>query len=188
VAFCQLADGCGYLGQRVGLADDRGDLAGFDQPAQRVEVGLAVPGDERGQPLAHQRRERERPELSADPGPLGALADGDNERSGGSECPPEPREAAVPADVEDQVIVLAAVGEVVPGVVDDMAGTTCGAGTSSCRVGGSACGGDPERVRSGDRTRDKDLARHRWEVSEQMTGVRYPFGTVPPCDSRSLSG
>ena len=33
-----------------------------------------------------------------------------------------PGEAAVPADVEDQVVVPAAVGEVVAGVVDDMVG------------------------------------------------------------------
>jgi hypothetical protein len=39
--------------------------------------------------------------------------------------------------------------------------------------------GPPERVRSSDRTRDKDLARHLWEVSEQMTGVRYNVGGGP---------
>ncbi len=42
----EVAYGLGYLGQRVGPADDRGDLAGLDQPAQCVEVGLAAPGSE----------------------------------------------------------------------------------------------------------------------------------------------
>src|SRR5262249_58670077 len=41
---------------------------------------------------------------------------------GGSRPPPRPREPVVPADVEDQVVVLAAVGEVLPGVVDDLVG------------------------------------------------------------------
>jgi NAD(P)-dependent dehydrogenase (short-subunit alcohol dehydrogenase family) len=38
--------------------------------------------------------------------------------------------------------------------------------------------GAPERVRPGDRARDQDLARRLWQVSEQMTGVRYtlPLG------------
>jgi NAD(P)-dependent dehydrogenase (short-subunit alcohol dehydrogenase family) len=35
--------------------------------------------------------------------------------------------------------------------------------------------GDPGPVRSGDRTRDEGLARRLWQVSEQMTGVRYAF-------------
>jgi hypothetical protein len=39
--------------------------------------------------------------------------------------------------------------------------------------------GDPERVRSGDRARDEDVARRLWEVSEQMTGVRYPLRDSP---------
>jgi NAD(P)-dependent dehydrogenase (short-subunit alcohol dehydrogenase family) len=33
--------------------------------------------------------------------------------------------------------------------------------------------GAPGRVRAGDRTRDEDLARRLWQVSEQLTGLRY---------------
>jgi NAD(P)-dependent dehydrogenase (short-subunit alcohol dehydrogenase family) len=40
-------------------------------------------------------------------------------------------------------------------------------------------GGDPGPVRSGDRTRDQDLAGRLWQVSEQMTGVRYTFRDGP---------
>jgi hypothetical protein len=43
-------------------------------------------------------------------------------RPPGSERLPQPGEAAVAADVEDQVVVVAAVGEVFPGVVDDLVG------------------------------------------------------------------
>jgi hypothetical protein len=33
--------------------------------------------------------------------------------------------------------------------------------------------GDPGHVSSGDRSHDQELARRLWQVSEQMTGVRY---------------
>jgi len=55
LAGVQAADGLGYLGERAGLFDDRGDLAGLGELAQRFEVLLAVRADERGQPLAGQR-------------------------------------------------------------------------------------------------------------------------------------
>jgi NAD(P)-dependent dehydrogenase (short-subunit alcohol dehydrogenase family) len=35
--------------------------------------------------------------------------------------------------------------------------------------------GGPARVRSSDRSYDEDLAHKLWEVSEEMTGVRYAF-------------
>jgi NAD(P)-dependent dehydrogenase (short-subunit alcohol dehydrogenase family) len=43
--------------------------------------------------------------------------------------------------------------------------------------------GAPERVRSSDRTYDEDLAHRLWQVSEQMTGVRYTLPRI-----RSLGG
>ena len=36
--------------------------------------------------------------------------------------------------------------------------------------------GGPARVRSSDRSYDEGLARHLWQVSESITGVRYTFG------------
>jgi len=49
-----------------------------------------VPGDERGQPLADQHRERQRAELPSDPGPSGPFAADDDERSVARQGPPQP--------------------------------------------------------------------------------------------------
>ena len=68
-------------------------------------------------------RDHQRAELPPDPGPPAALAAGDDQRPFGSERPPQPGQAVVAADVEDQVIVPVAVGEVGPGVVDDLVST-----------------------------------------------------------------
>ena len=121
-AAFQVAYGLGYFGERIRLAHDRSDVTGLDLLTQRFEVNLPMRRDIHGQPLGHHRREHERPELPPDSGPLAAFAASDDERPVGSECPPQPRQAAVPADVQDQVIVLAAVGKVLPGVVDDLVG------------------------------------------------------------------
>ena len=63
----------------------------------------------------------------------------------GARGPAQPCEAVVPADVEDQVVVLAAVGEVVAGVIDDMVGTDR---ADQVRLPGAAYAGDlrPENL------------------------------------------
>ena len=78
--------------------------------------------DEHSESLGHQRRQRQRAELAAHAGPLPAFAAHDYEGSLGSQSPPEPRQTAVPTGVEDQVVAPGAVGEVLPGVVDDVVG------------------------------------------------------------------
>jgi hypothetical protein len=119
----EAAHGVGDFGERVRLADDRSRLAGLDEPAQRLEVGLTVFGDERRQSVAHERREGECTDLPADAGPCAAsFAPDDDQGPLEGEGPPEPRETAVPADVEDQVVAPDSVGEVLSGVVDDMVG------------------------------------------------------------------
>jgi hypothetical protein len=52
-------------------------------------------------------------------------------------------------------------------------------------AGRSGLGGPPARVRSSDRSHDPELARRLWQVSEEMTGVRFnlPAGTRSPRDS-----
>jgi hypothetical protein len=55
VALDQLADGLGDLGQRVGRADGRGDLAGLQQLPQGLEIVLARLGAQHPQPLADER-------------------------------------------------------------------------------------------------------------------------------------
>jgi len=107
-AAFQVAYGLGDYGERVRLAHDGSDVTGLDLLAQCFEVSLPVRRDVHGQPLGHHRREHERTDLPSDSGPLAAFAASDDERPVGSECPPQPRQAAVPAGVEDQVIVLAA--------------------------------------------------------------------------------
>jgi hypothetical protein len=49
-------------------------LTGLDESAQRLQVRLAVLGDEEGQPLAHQGGQGEGTQLSADARPLGTFA------------------------------------------------------------------------------------------------------------------
>jgi hypothetical protein len=51
----KVTHGVGGLAQRVDLADDRGELAGFDELGEGLQVGAALPGDERGEPLAGER-------------------------------------------------------------------------------------------------------------------------------------
>jgi hypothetical protein len=43
--------------------------------------------------------------------------------------------------------------------------------------------GSPARVRSRGRTYDQDLARHLWQVSESMTGMRYTFVAAGSSDA-----
>jgi hypothetical protein len=47
-------NGNGQL-QRVGLADDRSELASLDEPGASLQVGAVLPGDEHGEPLAGER-------------------------------------------------------------------------------------------------------------------------------------
>ena len=55
LALDQLPDGLGDLGQRVGPADGRGDLAGLQQLPQGLEIFLARLGAQHPQPLANER-------------------------------------------------------------------------------------------------------------------------------------
>ena len=52
----QVAHGVGGLAQWIGVADDRGELAGFDEPGEMLKVSLALPGQQRGEPLLYERR------------------------------------------------------------------------------------------------------------------------------------
>ena len=44
----------GRLVQRVGLLDDRGELAGFDELGETLEVGVVLVRDFHGEPLTHE--------------------------------------------------------------------------------------------------------------------------------------
>jgi hypothetical protein len=51
----EVTHGFGRLVQRVGLVDDQGELAGSDELGETLEVGVALPGGEHGEPLAHEQ-------------------------------------------------------------------------------------------------------------------------------------
>src|SRR5215217_5417359 len=78
--------------------------------------------DERAQLLAHERREHHRPELAigASEPPSSPFTANDNEGPPGGEGAPKACQRGVPADVEDQVVALFALGEVLLSVVDDV--------------------------------------------------------------------
>src|SRR5450755_1278093 len=64
VAIPHVLDGRGGLAQRVGPVDDRPDLAGLDEPGEREQVRRVLRADQRGQRLAGERGEEQRPELT----------------------------------------------------------------------------------------------------------------------------
>ena len=96
---------------------------------QRLEIvghrdaGEAVDGQlvqTRHQPASRQPHSAGH--RDSESGSQNSRAASDDERPFGGECPPEPCQMAAPRDVEDQVIMLAAVGEAFPGVVDYLVG------------------------------------------------------------------
>jgi hypothetical protein len=64
VAVAHVLDGCGGLAERVGLVDDWPDLAGLDQFGEREQVRCVLRADQRGQRLAGEPGEEQRPELA----------------------------------------------------------------------------------------------------------------------------
>jgi hypothetical protein len=104
-----------------------GDLAGLDQLGDPLEVGGAFLGDEQRQALPHHRREQRPAQLPAHAGEAaGVLTADEDGRPTRLESSPEPRQGRTAADVEDQVVVAGAVGEVIAGVVEDVVGTEGG--------------------------------------------------------------
>jgi hypothetical protein len=55
VSLLQIVDGLGGLAQGVGPVDDRRHLAGLDELLEHQQVRSSFLGDQRAQPLAHQR-------------------------------------------------------------------------------------------------------------------------------------
>ncbi len=98
-------------------------------------------GDEVGQPLAQERGQgqgSQRAVHAAGPAAAGLAAD-DHGRPGRGEGAAQPCDGGVPGDVEDQVVVVGAVGEVVAGVVDDVVGAE---GSHQVELRGAAHAGD----------------------------------------------
>src|SRR5438309_1853462 len=129
---CTLWYQLGFIGAPHGLrrllegvapVDARGHVAGLDEVGQPLEVSGARLRRERGQPLTHERRQKECAHLAAHAGqPAARFAADDDERALWREGAPKPRKCRVPADIEDQVVPMDSLGEVLPRVVDDVVG------------------------------------------------------------------
>src|SRR5664279_5877444 len=121
----EVPHGCGHLVQRVGAVDARGHGSGSDVLGENFAVAGPLLGGQAGQPLPDEGGQQHGPQLAVDAAGDVALdfAADDDRGSGGSQCPAEPGEWGVAGDVDDQVVVVRAVGEVLAGVVDDMVRT-----------------------------------------------------------------
>jgi hypothetical protein len=64
VSLLQIPDGLWDLGERVRPVDDRRDLPGLDEVLEDEHVLVVLLIDECAQLLAHERGQRERPELA----------------------------------------------------------------------------------------------------------------------------
>src|SRR5215211_3670009 len=124
VSFFQITDGFGDLTQRVRPIDDRCDLPRFDELLEDDQILVVLLVDERAKLLAHERGQHERPELAicASEPPSSPFASNDDEGPPGGEGAPQVCQRRVPADVEDQVVALIALGEILARVVDDVIG------------------------------------------------------------------
>src|SRR6266508_1627219 len=79
-AVSEVADRLGNFVERECPVDDGCDRAGFEQPPQLLQVLLALLRDEGAELLLDERRERGRPELTADTEPVAVLSADDHER------------------------------------------------------------------------------------------------------------
>src|SRR5215208_5301744 len=148
VSFFQIPDGLGDLAQRVSPVDDWCDLTGFDELLEDEHVLVVLLVNECAQLLAHERGQHERADLAigtSEP-PSSPFASNDDEGPPRSEGPPEACQRRVPADVQDQIVALIALGEVLAGVVDDVIRTD---GSDHLHLRGAAHAGDVRAERFG---------------------------------------
>src|SRR4051794_38892111 len=110
----EIADRVRDLIQRDDPVDGGGDRPGLDQRPERVEVGAVRLGDEGPQTLAHEERQHHGGELAVDASGEAAatLTPDDDQRPVTGENAAEPGQRPVAPDVEDDVVALAAVGDV----------------------------------------------------------------------------
>ena len=109
--------------------------------------------DERRESLPDEWRQRHCSYLapSTTGEPVAVLAADDDQGALGVQCSPQPRHAVASSDVENQVVLLAAVGEVGSGVVDHMVGAERADEIKLRRAGhpgyfGSECLGQLNRI------------------------------------------
>src|SRR3954466_8874606 len=125
VAVEQVPDGRGNVVERVAPVHGGGERARVDHLPQRDQVPRVLPVDERAQLLADEDRQQPGPDL-----PVGAaqptsavLPTHDDQPSPRGEGAAQLGESTVAADVEDDVVPAAPVGDLLAGVVDNVVGT-----------------------------------------------------------------
>jgi hypothetical protein len=79
VSFSLVPKCFGDLTQLVAPIDDRRDLRGLDELLQNSQVLPVVPHDEHPHPLAHERRQQERLDLTSEPKPTTEVRDPDED-------------------------------------------------------------------------------------------------------------
>src|SRR4051794_24929391 len=124
VAGLEVAHRVRSLVQREGSFDARDDLSALDEGGQPFDVPVPLFGGEHGQALTQERRERNCPQLALHPAgerPAFFTA-GDDGRAGSGERTMEPRRCRVAGEIEHRLMAVAAVGEVIAGVVHGMVG------------------------------------------------------------------
>ena len=121
VPFFQVADRSRGLAQRITPIDDGRHLAGLHEPGQESQVLLVQVREKHDELLAHEWRQHERLDRTIhrrDPVPL--RSSDDDHGAAGSQNPPQRKQRVIADIVQDQVITLAALGEILLRVIDDV--------------------------------------------------------------------
>src|SRR5205807_10416807 len=121
-AALQVANGFGNGCQRVRLADDWGELAGFDEVLEDEEILVVLIADERAELLTLGAGQHHRAELTVDasePRPSSTLGADDDESSMGSQCAAQVSQGRIAAGVNYHVVSVFASCEVFVRVVGD---------------------------------------------------------------------
>ena len=133
---------------------DGPNLSGGDEFVQLEQLARVLRDDERRELLRHEQRHDAGPQLPLDPADSTiTLPADDHEHARSCQRAPQSLHRRPAADVDDQLVSPRCVGEVVPGVVDDVVGPQR---THQVGVAAAAHAGDDGA--GGDRQLDDDRA------------------------------
>ena len=178
----------------------RGGWAGLDQLLQHQQVRSSFPGDERAQPLAHQRRHHRRPQdlaVEAAKPPPAPLATHDHQRPPRGEGPPQLRQRTAAGGVDDEVPAAPPVGEVLAGVVDHLLRAE---GADQVHLGRAAHPGDLRAEHLGQLHRERPTPPAAPIIKTFWLGCSFPvarracravrpeMGTAAACSKLRLAG
>ena len=121
VPFFHVADRGRGLAQRITPIDDGRHLAGLHEPGQESQVLLFQVREKPEELLAHEWRQHERLDQTIHgPDPVTLRSSNDDHGASGSQNPPQRKQRVIADIVQDQVITLAALGEIFLRVVNDV--------------------------------------------------------------------